>query len=380
MLLTRARSRVPTSDVTAPLDLPPFASSAMDGYALKGSFAHEGAAFTVAGESLAGHPYDGSLTDSECIRITTGAPVPACADTVVIQENCEREGNRMVLRKAAQPGANIRRPGHDVRAGETVCPRGRPLSPFDIGWLAACGITEIEAFARPRVAVFSTGDELAAPGSPLADGQIYDANRFAVMALLSGLPADITDLGILPDDPARIEQALSHAAGEHQLILTSGGVSVGDADYVRDIVERLGRIDLWRLNLKPGKPLAFGSVGEALFLGLPGNPVSTIVTCLLVAKPLILRLAGSRPQEPGRHRARLVEPIIHSPGREEFQRGITERIEGASWVRVSGDQSSNRLATFSGADCLIRIPKSAGDLPQGTEVDVLPFFGLTDAS
>lgn len=350
----------------------------MDGYALRGSSAREGAALTIAGQSLAGHPYHGSISDSECIRITTGAPVPACADTVVIQENCEREGNRIRLRQAAQVGANIRRPGHDVRAGEIVCPRGRPLSPFDIGWLAACGITEIEAFARPRVAIFSTGDELTAPGNSLAEGQIYDANRFAVMALLADLPADITDLGILPDDPVRIEQALTQAAAEHALILTSGGVSVGDADYVRDIVERLGRIDLWRLNLKPGKPLAFGSVGNALFLGLPGNPVSTLVTCLLVAKPLILRLAGSQPREPRRHRARLLAPIFHSPGREEFQRGIIERVDETVWVRVSGDQSSNRLATFSGADCLIRIPKSAGDLEQGIEVDVLPLYGLTD--
>jgi len=350
----------------------------MDGYALRSESARVGTGFTIVGESLAGHPYAGIIGPTECVRITTGAPVPDGTDTVVIQENCERVGNRMTLHRTTEVGANIRHPGHDVRAGEVVCRRGHPLTAFDIGWLAACGIPELDVFTTVRIAVFSTGDELTVPGVPLVEGRIYDANRFAVNALLSRLPARITDLGILPDDPARIEEALAGAAGTHDLVLTSGGVSVGDADYVRDIVERLGRIDLWRLNLKPGKPLAFGRLGNALFLGLPGNPVSTIVTCLLVAKPLILKLAGAEPAEPVHHRAVLTEPIEHSPGREEFQRGITRRDRETTWVRVSGDQSSNRLATFSGADCLIRIPKASGDLAKGTEVEVLPLYGLTD--
>ncbi len=363
----------------APLSLPPFSSSAMDGFALQGVSGRAGTSLTVVGESLAGHPYAGTLSAGECIRITTGAPVPDGADTVIIQENCERDGKAVTLMASVETGANIRQPGHDVHKGETVCSRGRPLSPFAIGWLAACGITDVDVVERPRVAIFSTGDELAAPGEPLTDGQIYDANRFAVMALLEGLPVRVTDLGILPDDPARIEQALSDAARTHELILTSGGVSVGDADYVRDIVQRLGRIELWRLNLKPGKPLAFGTVGTSLFIGLPGNPVSTIVTCLLVAKPLILRLAGAEPSAPRYHRARLMERIEHTAGREEFQRGVIQRQETTTWVHVSGDQSSNRLATFSGADCLIRIPKTAGDLAEGSEVDVLPLYGLSDA-
>lgn len=377
-MLSQAGSRIPAENILAPLDLPPFASSAMDGYALHGAAAAAGSAFRVVGESLAGHPFAGKFGAGECIRITTGAAVPACAETVAIQEDCDREGDRIVLREPAEPGDNIRLVGHDVRSGEIVCRAGRPLSAFDVGWLAACGITRIDALARPRVAVFSTGDELVAPGGALSEGQIYDANRFAVIALLSQLPTHVTDLGILPDDPARIERALCDAAAEHDLILTSGGVSVGEADYVRDIVDRLGRIDLWRLNLKPGKPLAFGAIADTLFLGLPGNPVSTIVTCLLVAKPLLLKLGGAEPRTPKGHRARLVQPIRHSRGREEFQRGITERRDDEVWVNVSGDQSSNRLATFSGADCLIRIPKSVGDLPAGADVDVLPLFGLID--
>ncbi|MGE0625465.1 MAG: gephyrin-like molybdotransferase Glp [Pseudomonadales bacterium] len=376
--LLEAQSRIPVRAITAPIDLPPFASSAMDGYALPEAPAPSGATFTIVGESLAGHPYTGSMRGTECIRITTGAAVPQSAVTVVIQENCERDGARLTLRQTAPPGANIREVGHDVRAGDPVCPGGRPLSSFDIGWLAACGITEIDVHLRPRVAIFSTGDELTPPGETLTSGRIYDANRFATMALLSRLPVRVTDLGILPDDPGTIEQALATAGESHDLILTSGGVSVGDADYVRDIVERLGRIDLWRLNLKPGKPLAFGALGKALFLGLPGNPVSAIVTCLLVAKPLLLKLAGAEPVSPSQHRALLAEPIEHSPGREEFQRGVLRTDQQQTWVHVSGDQSSNRLATFSGADCLIRIPKSAGNLPQGTEVEVLPFYGLTD--
>jgi molybdopterin molybdotransferase len=245
-----------------------------------------------------------------------------------------------------------------------------------VGWIAACGITEVDVVGLPRVAVFSTGDELASPGTPLHKGQIYDSNRFAVAALLEALPARVTNLGILPDQPNAIEEALSAAARSHDLLLTSGGVSVGDADYVKEVVDSLGALELWRMNMKPGKPLAFGRVADALFLGLPGNPVSTIVTFLLIARPLILRLAGTEPSEPLSITAELEGPLRHNPGREEYQRGVMRVERGKRKVRVSGDQSSNRMATFSGADCLIRISKHSEDLPSGTEVEVLPFQGL----
>jgi molybdopterin molybdotransferase len=348
----------------------------MDGYAYSATGVQDGAELDLIGESLAGHPFSGTISTGQCVRITTGAAVPDSADTVVIQENTIRSGDRVKLTKAADPGQNIRAIGHDIPAGAEIITAGKRLNPFDIGWLAACGIDRVAVSRTPRVAIFSTGDELMVPGEALGAGQIYDANRYALAAMLESLPVTVTDLGILSDDRQSIEDALRDAAQAQDLLMTSGGVSVGDADYVREIVEALGRIDLWRLNLKPGKPLAFGSIGRALFLGLPGNPVSTIVTYLLVAQPLILKLAGARPSAPGVHPARLSEGISHAPGREEYQRGMLHLLDGQLLVQVSGDQSSNRLATFSNADCLIRIPKESGDLPVGAEVEVLPFFGL----
>lgn len=358
------------------MSLPPFASSAMDGYAYRSEGVQDGDVLMLAGESLAGHPFQGTVGDGECIRITTGAAVPDSADTVVIQENCERTADGIRVMRATERGRNIRAVGHDVRAGETIGRGGRRLTPFDIGWLAACGITTVEVCARPRVAVFSTGDELVLPGGTLGEGQIFDSNRFALAALLKRMPVDIVDLGILIDDRAAIEAALRSAADQADLLLTSGGVSVGDADYVRDVVEALGSIDLWKLNLRPGKPLAFGHVGGTPFLGLPGNPVSTIVTFLLVAQPLLLKLCGATPELPEVRTARLRETVHHSPGREEYQRGILRTREGITEVGITGDQSSNRLATFSEADCLIRVPKDSGNLEAGESVEILPFFGL----
>ncbi len=368
--------RVAAEDVAAPVSLPPFHSSAMDGYACRHSDLAESVSLSLIGESLAGHPFCGAIAEGQCIRITTGAAVPDSADTVVIQENTELEGDLVTLTEVPAAGANIRAVGHDVRQGERIARRGQLLNPMDLGWIAACGVQSVTTFRLPRVAVFSTGDELVEPGGKLQDGQIFDSNRFAVAALLSYLPAEVTNLGILPDDPSAIEQALMGAAKSHDLLLTSGGVSVGDADYVKEVVESLGALTLWRMNLKPGKPLAFGRVGEVPFLGLPGNPVSTIVTFMLIARPVVMKLAGAVIRDPLTQRARLSSPIRHNPGREEYQRGILS-IEGdAARVAVSGDQSSNRLATFSGANCLIRIPKESTDLPEGSAVEVLPFHGL----
>lgn len=360
------------------MDLPPFNSSAMDGFALvHAEQTINTGLLQIAGESLAGHPFRSSLSRGQCIRITTGAMVPACVDTVIPLENCTELDGRLQINELSPVGANIRAAGNDISKGTTLHRAGHQLTQFDIAWLAACGITEVDVYRRPRVAIFSTGDELCEPGMTLAEGQIYDSNREVLRQLLDRLPVVVTDLGIINDDRAALEAALVSAAKSHDLILTSGGVSVGSADFLKDVVAALGSLDLWRLNLKPGKPLACGRIGQALFLGLPGNPVSTIVTYLLIAKPALLFLAGSTiPDEVFRFEAQLVTDLRHSPGREEYQRGSLTEQAGRLVVSVNGEQSSNRLASFANAACLIRIPKASGDLYAGDLVEVYPLTGL----
>ena len=372
--LGEALGRVASEPLRSRTDLPPFPASAMDGYACR--WRPHLASLDVAGESLAGHPFTGPVREGECVRIMTGAPLPAGCDTVILQEDCDRDGTRIRIREAPGRGANVRATGDDVRAGDVVAAAGKRLSPFDIGTLAACGCATAPVRARPRVAVFSTGDELQQPGTALEFGNIYDSNRFAVEALLTRLPVRVDNLGVLRDDAGAVAAALAEAGRNSDLILTSGGVSVGDADHVKHAVEALGELGFWRLNLKPGKPLAFGRIGQALFVGLPGNPVSTIVTYLLIAKPAIEKLCGMPPSQPVTVAAELTEPIRHKPGREEYQRGIATGPEDELRVRTTGAQGSNRMSTFAEANCLIQIPKSKGNLHAGERVGVLPFEGL----
>jgi molybdopterin molybdotransferase len=255
-------------------------------------------------------------------------------------------------------------------------PAGTRLSPFQLARLAACGMPQVSVRKPLRLTVFSTGDELRDPGQPLADGQIYDANRLLIRHLLAGMPLQVADLGILPDDPARIRTALAAAAADTDVLLTSGGVSVGDADHVRAVVESLGELRFWRIAIKPGKPVAHGRIGRTVFFGLPGNPVSTVVTLLLLVKPALWWLAGGPSDAPPRMSAVLADAIEHSPGRAEFQRGRLEQRAGAAVVQVCGDQSSNRLSSFAGANCLICVPRHAGRLEAGMQVEVLPFSGI----
>ena len=349
----------------------------MDGYAFwRETDTDLAVTFDCVGDSLAGHPFLGTLAAGECIRITTGAEVPAVANTVVMQENCSRQGQRVRMQTQAQLGNNIRPPGHDIGLGDVIVAPGKQLNAFDISWLAACGLVEIEVTAKPRIAVFSTGDELLEPGGVLSAGKIYDANRRTLLELLKKLPVVVTDLGILPDLHAHIHDALLQASRQHDVLLTTGGVSVGDADFVKAVVDEIGRIDLWRLNLKPGKPLAFGQIGDCLFFGLPGNPVSAIVTYLLIAQPALIELCGGTSARVYGYRALLAQPLEHREGREEYQRGLLDYSAASLQVRISEDQSSNRLASFTKADCLVRIPKNVGNLALGEEVEVLPFFAL----
>lgn len=369
-----ALGRFLSTAVDAPLSLPPFAASAMDGYAVHSSDFEGSGPFRlkVAGTSYAGRPFQAAVARGHCVRIFTGAPVPADLDAVVIQEDVQREVDRIVTEERVKPGAHVRGVGHDVAAGTRLLDAGRRLTEYDLGWLAACGRGQIDVNVRPVVGIFSTGDELCEAGDSLGPGQIYDANRMALKALLSRLPVRVEDYGIVPDDRGRIQRVLEQADEQCQMVVTSGGVSVGDADWVKDVVAGIGSLRLWKLNIKPGKPLAYGRLRQAAFFGLPGNPVSTVITALMLVIPALERLCGGDPAKPLSVPAVLRGRLQHSPGREEFQRGTLRRGQAGLEVSVTGDQSSNRLSSFALANCLIRIPEDCGDVDDGSVVTTLP--------
>lgn len=369
-----ALGRVPAQNIIAPLSLPPFDASAMDGYAVCATeLASEGRKrLKVTGQSLAGHPASAAAGAGTAIRIFTGAPMPAGADSVVLQEDVTASTATIEFDESVRVGQHVRPSGNDIAKGDTICRAGHRLTPYDLAWLAACGIGTVRVRRRVRVVLLSTGDELAEPGMPLGEAQIYDSNRFAMTRLLEGRGSDIIDLGCVPDDPDQIRAALEEAADIGDIIVTSGGVSVGDADHVRDLVAELGSIDFWRIALKPGKPLAVGDIGGTPFFGLPGNPVSTIVTCLLFVAPAIDLLAGAALSPPLTIPATLAEEVPHAPGRREYMRGIARHEDGTLKVVINGNQGSNRLATFSGANCLVIIPADASNLRAGETVEILP--------
>ncbi|MEM1432797.1 MAG: gephyrin-like molybdotransferase Glp [Pseudomonadota bacterium] len=374
--IAEAQGRVLAEPAVAPVSLPPFAASAMDGYAYGSGSCSAQRPLRIVGVAAAGHPLSDPVPAQCCVRIMTGAALPPATDTVVIQENVTHDGTEIRIETQPDPGANVRQPGHDISVGQQLLPDRRRLTAFDIGLLNAAGIAQLKVRRRVRLALFSSGDELIAPGSPLAAGQIYDSNRALLRSLLHAEPVTITTEDWLPDDPTHIEQALN-ACSNADLILSSGGVSVGDTDHLGRLLKANGELGFWRLNLKPGKPVAFGRFGSAWMLGLPGNPVSTAITGLLLAQPLIRALAGAMPSRPRAFPVQLKSEIQRKPGREEYQRGqLIAQQDGTLEVQPTGDQSSNRLSTFTAADCLLRLEKDRGSYRAGEWVEVLPLQGL----
>lgn len=389
--LDKSLHRILADPVAATIALPPFPASAMDGYAIRQVDWDAGGttAFEIIGESRAGHPFSAPIGLNQAVRVFTGAIVPPNADLVLLQERVlqnpsvqnapahSADGLPIVQFEAHTPPETFVRPiGHDIPESEVVAEALEQIDAFTIGSLASVGVANVNVLAKPSVGVFSSGDELVDPGHELGNGQIYDSNRVTVLQLLSALPCKLVDLGRLPDDPHAVAEKLQAAAHGVDLLITSGGVSVGDADFITSTIRELGELNFWKLNLKPGKPLAFGRIGNCYIFGLPGNPVSTIVTLLLLAKPTILHLCGATPQQPLRLQARLLSEIFHARGRTEFQRGLLTSLGGDLAVTHTGDQSSNRLRTFHGANCLIEIPGSIGDVQAHENVTVIPFKGL----
>jgi molybdopterin molybdotransferase len=380
--IRQALGRTLAADITSPIDVPGHDNSAMDGWAVRyADLAPDGETSLVrVGESFAGRPHAGSVGRGEAVRIFTGGVMPAGADTVVMQERAQERGDRVVVARGAvaKLGQNRRFAGEDLKAGGIVFRRGQALHPAEIGMLASLGVNEVPVFRRLVVAFFSTGDELVSIGTPLATGQIYDSNRYTIGAMLARLGCDAIDMGVVPDVPEALERAFTAAAASADVVITSGGVSVGEADYVKQLMDRLGEVVFWKIAMRPGRPLAYGRIGGAHFFGLPGNPVSVMVTFYQFVRDALLLLQGRTPIESmPTFKARLGAPIRKVPGRTEFQRGILARAADGSWsVRTTGDQGSGILSSMSRANCFIVLSDATGNLDAGTEVDVQPLEGL----
>ncbi len=374
-----ALGRIVADDVVAPIDLPPFDNSAMDGYAVRmDDPVWRGAppyALPVVGTSFAGRPWHGTLSQGS-VRIFTGAALPKGADAIIVQEEAELVGEHVHFKERPVPKQHVRPLGDDVRQGGTIFTCGDRLRAFDLAWAAACGIESLAVFTRPKIGIFATGDELREPGAELAYGQIYESNRLMLKSQCAQLPVEVNDLGILADDREQLLRALERAADCHDMLITSGGVSVGESDYVREVVDTLGAIELWRVAIKPGKPFASGRIGGCLFMGLPGNPASAVVTFLLFVAPAIGRLAGGHASNPLEVDAILDVAVTPSATRTDFQRGRFSGDAGGLRVEPTGSQGSNRIGSFRDANCLIRLEPRADVYRAGERVTILPFDGL----
>jgi molybdopterin molybdotransferase len=371
-----ARLRTLCRDVASPMNVPPHDYSAMDGYALRHADLAAGTTqFSVAGHSLAGHPYAGALGPGECVRIMTGALIPAGCDTVVMQEQVSVDGGNAFVAGSHKPGENIRRAGEDLREGETALARGQLMGAAEMGLLASLGLARAPVFRKLRVAIFSTGDELLAPGAPAQPGRIYDSNRFSLRGMLGELGGiELIDLGAIADDRAAIKAALLDAASRADVVITSGGVSVGEADYIKQLLAEVGEVVFWKIAMKPGRPLAYGRIGQAHFFGLPGNPVAVMVTFRQFVADALRALMGRQPVPGFSFRAVCTDRIRKSPGRVEFQRGIVSQdAGGALSVRTTGAQGSGMLSSMSRANCFIVLPMDQGNVEPGSTVEVQLF-------
>lgn len=374
-----ALGRVLAADIAAPFDVPPHPNSAVDGYAVfHDDLSADGETrLPVTGRVPAGGTLGRPGVRGEAVRIFTGAPMPDGFDTVLMQEDCRVEGDSVILPPGIKRGANRRKAGDDMTTGQVVLRAGRRLVAEDLGLVASLGLTELPVYARLRVALFSTGEEVTEPGSPLRAGAIYDANRFSLMGALTGMGCAVTDLGILPDREDAIAEALRRAAVDHHVLMTSGGVSTGDEDHVKPAVKSLGSLDIWRLAIKPGRPVALGRVGDAVFLGLPGNPVAVMVTLMIIARPLLLRLMGADATPPARFPFPADFTYRKKPGRREFVRArLVVGEDGMLKVAKHPRDGAGVLSSLVESDGLVDLGEDRAGVAPGDVVDYVPLTAL----
>lgn len=385
--LRRALDRVLARDVISPIDVPAHDNAAMDGWAVRYADldADSPKAFEPIGTALAGKPFTGRVSTNQAVRIMTGAVMPPGCDTVVIQELVATQGKRIILpprqqsnqQQGQQQGQHRRLRGEDLSAGKPALPAGRLLGPTELGLLASLGVADIPVQRRLRVAFFSTGDELRSIGEPLDPGCVYDSNRFTLIGMLTRLGVELIDLGVVPDSPQALEAAVRDASQQADAIISSGGVSVGEADYTRDIMQRLGEVAFWTIAMRPGRPMAFGRIGQASYFGLPGNPVAVMITFLFFVRDALIRQSGATPRPVLPVSVRSTTAIRKKAGRTEYQRAIAQiGQDGVLQARLTGSQGSGVLRSMSEANCLLVLRHDQGDIASGDLVDAMLFDGL----
>lgn len=383
--LMNALGRVLAQPIMAPHNVPNHNNSAMDGYAYRAQdYAQQGeTTLTVIGTAFAGKPFTGTVNAGECVRIMTGAVMPQGADTVIMQERVQvlthtNKPTNIAFSLQQSAGANVRYAGEDMAQGDTVLAQGRRLRPAELGLLASLGIAQVSVYRPLTVAFFSTGDELINLGQPLQTGQLYDSNRYTIFGMLQRLGCHTLDLGNIPDNPALLEAALLNAAQQADVIISSGGVSVGEADYMKDLLARHGQVLFWKLAIKPGRPLAYGKIDNAHYFGLPGNPVSAMVTFYQFVREALLQLAGeASPAPQPLLQAPCSAPIKKAPGRMEFQRGVLFADAQGTWqVRPLPQQGSGILRSMSEANCFIVLDEACGNLEAGSVVNIQVLEGV----
>jgi molybdopterin molybdotransferase len=370
--------RVLAADILSPANVPNYDNSAMDGYAFSAEEIGKSTELKVIGTAFAGKAFVGGIQSGECVRIMTGGMMPKGADTVVMQERVKVEGDLISFTERPKPKANVRYAGEDLQLGKTVLPTGHIMWAADLGLIASLGIGEVSVFRRLKVAIFSTGDELASIGEPLQEGQVYDSNRYTLYGMLKRLGVEIMDFGAIADNPELLEKTLLSASKQADVVITSGGVSVGEADYMKQLLTKHGQVMFWKIAMKPGRPLAYGKIGASHYFGLPGNPVAVMVTFYQFVREAMLVLMGqTNPAPPPTFNVICTENIKKQTGRTEFQRGLLFADGDGLWkVKPTGAQGSAILSSMSLANCFIVLDEAIGNLDAGALVQVQVLEGL----